>query len=451
MIPKYIRDAMTALNGASYECYIVGGAVRDTLRGVNIHDYDLTTSALPDQTVKAMTEAGFKTIIDSSAKYGTVVFIRPGQNEKIEITTFRGEGDYEDSRHPDEVLFGVSLEQDALRRDFTINSMYMDKDENIIDPNNGQQDIKDEVIRAIGDPVCRFKEDALRILRAVRFQAKTGFIIEENTHRAMIACKELLHNISSERIFAELTGIVTAPGGSAAIRDNLEVIGEIIPELLLQRGFDQKSRYHDKTLLEHTLAVLDGIPVESTGDRNTVLAYAALLHDIGKPEVFVVDEEGFGHMKKHAPAGVAIAQRIAAELKFPNNLRDEVKDLVLHHDSFAMPERKSVKRFINKLGPEFCKKLFVLQRADIMAHSEFGRKRLELLEGIVVLYEEIMAESPCLSIKELAITGDDLASLGVPRSPVMGDILKAVLEQVLEENIVNEKSALLEYVSEKYL
>lgn len=451
MIPEYIRDAMAALNGASYECYIVGGAVRDRLREVPVHDYDLTTSALPNQTIEVMTKAGFKTIIDSSARFGTVVFIRPGSTEKIEITTFRGDGDYEDSRHPDEVLFGVSLEKDALRRDFTINSMYMDKDERIIDPNNGQQDINDGIIRAIGDPVRRFNEDALRILRAVRFQAKSGFKIEEKTHEAMIACKTLLHNISSERIFTELTGIVTAPEGSAAIRDNLEVIGEIIPELLLQKDFDQKSKYHDKTLLEHTLAVLDGIPLDNNGARDITFAYAALFHDIGKPEVFVIDEDGTGHMKKHAPAGVAIAKRIAAELKFPNSVRDDVLDLVLHHDSFAVPERKSVKRFMNKLGPEFCKKLFVLQRADIMAHSEFGRKRLELLESIMALYEEIMAESPCLSVKDLDITGDDLASLGVPRSPVMGDILKDVLDQVLEENLVNEKSALLEYVSGNYL
>jgi len=450
MIPDYIKEAMTALNSASYDCYIVGGAVRDRIRGVAIHDYDLTTSALPKQTIDAMTKAGFKTIIDSSSVYGTVVFVRPGSHEKIEITTFRGDGEYEDSRHPDGVEFGVSLEEDALRRDFTINSLYMDSSERIIDPNNGMADLEAGLIRAIGDPVRRFEEDALRILRAVRFEAKTGFRIEENTWKAMVSCKSLLKNISSERIFTELTGIVTAPLGPDAIRDNLEVIGEIIPELLEQRGFDQKSKYHDRTLLEHTLAVLNGIPVDDDNTRKTSLAFAALLHDIGKPLVFVLDENGVGHMKRHAASGVNIVQRLSGELKLPNALRDEVEKLVLHHDTFPSPERKSVKRFISKLGPEFCRELFVLQKADISAHSKIGLERMDLLDSIVELYDQIMSEEPCLTIKDLCINGDDLASVGIPRSSVMGSILKDLTEQVIEENLKNDRDDLLGYVKENY-
>ncbi|MCQ2515341.1 MAG: HD domain-containing protein [Saccharofermentans sp.] len=423
--------------------------MRDKLRGVKIHDFDLATSALPSQTIEVMNNAGFKTIIDSS-KYGTVVFKRRDDEAPIEITTFRGEDNYDDNRHPYNVDFGVDIKQDALRRDFTINSLYMDKDGNIADPNNGIEDINEGLIRAVGNPIRRFNEDALRILRAVRFQAKTGFTIEEETYNAMVLCKSLLGNISKERIFTELTGILTAPGGSSAIRDNLEIIGEIIPELLLQKDFDQKSKYHDKTLLEHTLSVLDGIPVEDSGVKKVEYAYAALLHDIGKPQTFVIDEDGVGHMKKHALSGVIITERIAEELRFSNELKSSVEKLVLYHDSFPAPERKSVMRFISKLSPEFCEKLFVLQRADIMAHSEIGQKRLELLDSIINVFAGIMNEPHCFSVKDLNISGDDLLEIGIPRSPLMGKILNDLLVQVIEERLSNNKEELKNYVQQKY-
>lgn len=451
MIPEPIKLAMKALNDDSYECYIVGGAVRDFLRGVSIHDFDLTTSALPNQTINSMTKAGFRTIIDSSSKYGTVVFMHPDFSEKIEITTFRGDGSYEDNRHPEGVCFGVSLKEDALRRDFTVNSLYMDKDENIIDPNNGQADIKAGIIRAVGDPKRRFEEDALRILRAVRFEAKTGFSIEKATFEAMIEAKALLHNISSERILSELIGIVTAPNGPCAIRNNLEIISEIIPELKLQKDFNQRTKHHDKTLLEHTLCALDQIPLGEDGKKDTSLSLAALLHDIGKPQAFTLDDNGVGHMKKHAMAGVVIVERIAHELKFSNSLKADVVKLVLYHDLFPPPDRISVKKYICKLGADFCKKLFVLQRADIYAHANYGRDRMMLLLKIESIYNQIMSGNPCLTIRDLAINGDSLAILGIDKGPKMGAILKDLLELVVIEKLKNDKDDLLRYVSENYL
>ena len=453
MIPGYIKKTLKTLSDAGFESYVVGGAVRDSLRGVPVHDYDVTTSALPDETKAAMEAAGFKTIIDSSAKYGTVVFIDPDNNEdKIEITTFRSDNDYSDCRHPDGVKFTSSIEEDAARRDFTVNALYMDADGNIKDPNgSGEADIKAGIIRAVGDPVTRFEEDALRILRAVRFEAQTGFVIEENTARAMKETKDLLKNISAERIFSELTGIVTAANGPMAIRHNLEVVSVIIPELLIQDGFDQLSRYHDRDLLTHTLDVLDGVPVLEDGKKDTAIAIAALIHDIGKPAVFTIDEDGVGHMKKHSIAGVKIAERIADELKFSNQLKHEVTELVLYHDSFPEPERKAVKVFASIFGFDLLEKLFVLQRADIAAHSPLGLGRMELLGKIMEVYKQIREENPCMSIRELAVSGDDLMEMGYPEGPMIGAILKDVLEKVMLEIVPNTPEDIICYVKGEYL
>lgn len=452
MIPEYINKTLQALDNAGYESYIVGGAVRDMLRGVPVHDYDITTSALPEITSDVMTKAGFKKVTDMSEKYGTVVFSDPSvPGSKIEITTFRSDDDYEDQRHPQNVSFGASLEEDARRRDFTVNSIYMDKDGNIKDPNNGQADIRKGVIRAVGVPGERFREDALRILRAVRFEAKTGFKVTNVTSEAMVEHAHLLKNISSERIFAELTGIVTAINGPAAIRDNLEVISVIIPELLLQKDFDQKSKFHDRDLLTHTLDTLNGIPADEFGVKDTALSYAALLHDIGKPEVFTIDEDGVGHMKTHADVGKRIAERVATELKFPNDLKYEVKDLVTYHDTFPEPERKSVRRFVSKHGAEFCEKLFILQRSDVRAHSVFGKQRYERLMRINEIYRELMEEGSCLTIADLAVSGEDIMQLGVPEGPRVGLILHDLLSKVLDEAIENSRNALVYYVRGHYL
>ena len=452
MIPSYITDTLKALQDAGHAAYIVGGAVRDTLRGVPVHDYDITTSALPDETAAVMTAAGFKLIIDSSAKYGTVVFTSPSApKESIEITTFRSDDYYADNRHPESVCFTASLEQDAARRDFTVNSLYMDIGGDIKDPNNGRADIEAGIIRAIGDPDERFREDALRILRAVRFQAQTGFVIDGATSDAMVRNRELLHSISAERIWSELSRILTAPLGADAIRDNLEVISIIIPELLVQRGFDQRSRYHDRDLLTHTLDVLRNIPVDEDGTKDITLAFSALIHDIGKPQVFVVDENGCGHMKKHSIAGTKIAERLCDELKLSNQMKHEVTEMILYHDTFPESERKAVKLFVSLLGFDLTEKLFILQRADIMAHSQIGLARLKTLDNIIGMYEQIREENPCMSIRQLAVTGDDLIAMGYPEGPLLGKILKDVLEKVMLEIIPNERESIICYVRGEYL
>lgn len=449
MIPEYIRRILNLFNEAGFECYVVGGAVRDILAGIKPHDYDITTSALPSQTAELMEKSGYRKIIDSSAKYGTVVFIDPADSSRrTEITTMRCDGDYEDNRHPDSVVFTRSVEQDAARRDFTVNSLYMDVAGSITDPNGGAADIKNKIIRAVGDPVRRFEEDALRILRAVRFQAQTGFAVEEGTSRAMKECAPLLRNISAERIFNELTAVVTSANAPCAIRDNLEVISVIIPELMLQKDFDQRSRYHDRDLLTHTLDVLSAVPPGQTGKRDAALAYAAILHDIGKPQVFTVDENGTGHMKKHALAGNIIALRLADELRFPGSLRDEVSMLVTYHDSFPPPDRRSVRRFISIFEPDILDKLFILQRADISAHSEAGRERMKLLDSIIGIRDELTEEDACLRLRDLAVNGDDLKRMGIPEGPQIGRMLNILFEKVMDETLKNDRDELLRYARE---
>ena len=451
MIPDYIRKTLSALNDAGFEAYIVGGAVRDTLRGVPVHDYDITTSALPDTVTKVMTSAGFKLIIDSSSIYGTVVFTHPdAPSNKVEVTTFRSDKSYSDRRHPDDVNFTSSLEKDAARRDFTINSLYMDINENIQDPNGGRADIDSGIIRAIGNPSDRFNEDALRILRAVRFEAVTGFTIEGETSAAMAHCALLLKNISAERVFAEFTGIVTGPYGPDAIRHNIEVVSVIIPELKLQVDFDQKSKFHDRDLLTHTLDVLAGIPLGEDGVKDAAVAYSAVLHDIGKPQVFTIDEDGVGHMKKHNVAGMFIAERLADELKFPNILKQEVSQLVMYHDSFPEPVRKSVRKFIAAVGVPLCDKLFALQKADVEAHSVYGKPRIERLKVIMSLYDEIMAEEPCLTVKDLKVRGGDVIGLGIEKGPMVGKVLDDVLARVLDEQLNNDKDEIINYIKDCY-
>ena len=449
MIPGYIQKALEALGKEGCEAYIVGGAVRDFLRGVPAHDYDISTSALPGEVAEILNRAGFRRIIDSSVKYGTVVFLSEN-GECAEVTTFRKDFDYDDSRHPGKVIFAESMEDDALRRDFTMNAVYMDKDGRIYDPVNGSRDIESRIIRAVGRPEGRMREDALRILRAVRFMALTGFEIEEKTREAMISCAPLLKSISSERILAELTEIVTAPEGPPAIRENVEVISALIPELLLQKNFDQRSQYHDRDLLSHTLDTLAAIPVKD-GRKDTALSFAALLHDIGKPETFTLDSDGFGHMKGHAQAGERITLRIAEELRFPARLRDELVKLVRYHDTFPSPTRKSVRRFISTYGAGFCRKLFILQRADILAHSAKGRERIALLDETERIFEELLEEESCFRIKDLAVNGDDIIALGVPPGPGVGKILDELLGKVLDEELENTRDDLTGYISNRLM
>lgn len=448
-IPGSVSMILGLLESAGFEAYIVGGAVRDMLLGLEPHDFDISSSSYPDETMKVLSDAGIRHI-DNASVHGTVTAITEEGN--IEITSFRVDGEYTDMRRPDSVEFTRSIEEDVMRRDFTVNALYMEKDGTVKDITGGTKDLKAGILRAVGDPEKRFGEDALRILRAMRFASRFGFEIEDETFAAMERCAEELREISAERIAVELNGIVCGAKASDVIRRCWKILSVIIPEIALCHGFDQQTKFHDRDCLEHILAVLDGIPLEehegSQPSRDLVLAMAALLHDLGKPECFRINANGVAHMKGHPEAGRRTAERLLTELKYPKKFTDEVCRLVEYHDAYTPPETPAVHKLLCKVGPELYEKLKVLQRADIMAHSELGKKRLEKLEYMTRIAEELKMSGAVYAVKDLKITGDDLISMGCPKGPEVGEILDALFGKYIAGEMTNNRDLLIKSAKE---
>ena len=448
-IPGSVSMILGLLQASGYEACIVGGAVRDMLLGLEPHDFDISSSSYPDETISVLETAGIRHI-DNASVHGTVTAITDEGN--IEITAFRVDGEYSDLRRPDSVRFTRSIEEDVRRRDFTVNSLYMEKDGSVKDITGGTDDLEKGIIRTVGDPEERFGEDALRILRAMRFASRFGFEIEDDTFNAMEKCAGELGEISAERIASELTGIVCGMHAPSVIRRCWKIMSVIIPEIALCHGFDQQTKFHDRDCLEHILAVLDGIPLEehegARPSRDPVLAMAALLHDLGKPECFRINANGVAHMKGHPEAGRRIAERVLTGLKYSKRFTEEVCRLVEFHDVYTPPERPAVHKVLCKVGPDLYEKLKVLQKADIMAHSELGRKRLEKLEYMSVIAGELKQSGAVFASKDLEISGDDIIALGCPKGPEVGKILDSLFERYLDGDITNTRGLLLEKAKE---
>ena len=439
-IPDYVSEILRSVENSGYKAYVAGGAVRDIVLQVEPHDYDIATSARPEEIVEVFKRYGIS-YFDNAAKHGTVTAVTGEGN--VEVTTFREDGDYSDLRRPDEVVFKTTIEDDVRRRDFTINAMYMDIDGLVKDPVGGLKDCREQVIRAVGDPDKRFGEDALRILRGIRFCSTLGFEIESVTLNAMEEHADDLKKISAERIASELTGIVTGKYAPKAIRTGWKILSVIIPEIALCRGFDQRSKYHDRDVLEHTLDVLEQIPFIEREGRDLELSLAALFHDLGKPACFRIDENGTGHMKGHPVMSELIAGRTLNELKFPKQLVNNVSLLVRLHDTYIEPERKEVHKFMSKYPEEILYKLKTLQRADIMAHSSLGMNRLKRLDEIVNIAKELKESGAVFSIKDLQIDGNDIISAGADKGPEVGQILDMVFACYLDEKCRNTRESLL--------
>lgn len=438
-IPPYVSEILRLIESSGHKAYVAGGAVRDIVLGKTPHDYDIATSAKPDETVGIFEKAGIN-YYDNAAKHGTVTaFTSEGD---VEVTTFREDGSYSDMRRPDEVVFKTTIEEDVRRRDFTINAMYMDSEGKIYDPEGGQEDCAKKLIRAVGNPDERFHEDALRILRAIRFCSRLGFEIEPDTLRAMETHADELKKISGERIATELTGIVTGKYASHAIRTGCEVLSVIVPEIGECKGFEQHSKYHDRDVLEHTLDVLEHIPYVEGEGRDPELAMAALFHDLGKPACFRLDENGVGHMKGHPRVSEEITLRVLNELKCPKQYITDVCLLVRLHDTYIKPDRIQVHKFMSMYPDEILNKLKVLQRADILAHSPLGQNRINRLEELNVISEELKASGAVFNVKDLEIDGRDIISLGVKEGPVIGEILEELFGHYVEGKCVNTKESL---------
>ena len=425
------QTALSALKKSGYSAFLVGGSVRDRLMGRPVHDIDIATNALPQETARVFEKLA---VIPTGLAHGTVTVLI--ENTPVEITTFRTESAYSDNRHPDFVSFSKNLSDDLSRRDFTMNAIAEDENGVLFDPFGGKEDIEKKLIRCVGNAETRFKEDALRILRALRFSAVLSFSIEEETSRAIKSCKKLLNKLSPERIASELSLLLCSDGAADVLLRYPEVFAEIIPCLKAMQGFDQHNEHHCFDVWEHTVNVVRNV-------RPALhLRLAALFHDCAKPLVFSLDESGTGHFYSHAPRGAVIAEKELKRLRFDNETTQKVVKLVKIHDSPLECSEVSVKKKLNRLGEETFFDLIRLQRADNLAQSEKFRFRQKNFDCLEKTAEKILQQNDCFSLKKLAVDGNDMLSLGLCGKEI-GAMLDFLVEQVIEEKTANEKPLLL--------
>ena len=410
----------------------MGGCVRDALLGLTPQDYDLCTAATPAETARIF--ADFP-LIRNGEKHGTITVIL--DHQVCEITTFRMDGDYRDSRHPDWVEFVSDIEMDLARRDFTVNAMAYSPTRGYADPFGGQKDLENHILRAVGDPEKRFTEDALRILRGVRFAVRFGLTPAPATEQAMIALAPRLHNIAVERIFDELCKLLPMVTAADLLRYS-PILAEVMPELAPCIGFRQHSHHHAYDVFTHTAYVVEGVPADLT------LRWAALLHDVGKPACFTLDQQGEGHFYGHADKSAQLADAVLRRLKAPTALREQVVTLVKLHMVQIPPEYKAVRRWMSRLQSTQIdiEHLLCLQFADMGSKGTGTPHDNTHLQQIGRLAHDIRNEFACISLRDLAVNGHDLMQLGYS-GPAIGQALQYLLDQVLDEQTPNEKEALL--------
>ena len=432
-LPPQVNTALTLLNTAGFEAFVVGGAVRDLLRGSTVHDWDITTSALPEQTKEVFSD---HRLIETGIKHGTVTVLMDGL--PLEITTYRTEGTYSDHRRPDSVEFTPSLSEDLARRDFTVNAMAYHPEAGVVDLFGGQSDLKNRVIRCVGEPDRRFQEDALRMLRALRFAARFGFSIEAETSAAIHRNRHLLSHVAAERIREELTGLLCGSCVEPVLRQYHDVLAVPIPEITPMVGFRQYNRHHCHDVWGHTIATVASAP------NLPVLRWAALLHDTGKPARFFRGEDGVGHFYGHAEESAGIAAAVTARLRFDNNSRDLIRFLTEHHHLFLDITEKTVKRAVLKFGKDKLKLLLWLLRADTLGHSPCCFHRLDDIRRL----DAMISAVPEFTVKNLAVSGSDLLALGYQGAEI-GQALEQLVNAVVFDGLENNKESLLNYLAEQ--
>lgn len=433
------RYILTKLENAGFSAYLVGGCVRDMLMDKPVHDFDITTNARPQQITEVFSA---DKIIPTGLKHGTVTIIYNGQ--PFEVTTFRIDGEYSDSRRPDNVIFTDDLRLDLARRDFTMNACAMDLKGNIFDPFGGKNDIENRLIRCVGNPRERFEEDALRILRGVRFASVLGFEIEKDTADAIHNMKSNLDRISAERISVELKKLLCGENSLAVLMEYRDIIGQIIPELIPAFDHDQHSPYHKYNVYEHTARAVCSIPTDI--DDAETLRLTMLLHDVGKPASFRLDENGRGHFKGHAKVGAEMALDILHRLKFDNNTINTVYEIIYHHSDDIQTE-KHIKRIVNQIGLEKFLMLIKAKIADNSAKHSFVLSENEEFLQLAETAKKLVAENSCMSLSQLEINGNDLIELGFNGKSI-GECLNNLLELVIDEKISNNREMLLDYARE---
>ncbi len=442
-LPAAVSDMIARLNSAGYSAYAVGGCVRDSLLGLTPHDWDLCTSALPEDMLRVFAD---ERVAETGLKHGTLTVIR--DHIPYEITTFRVDGAYTDHRHPDSVSFVSDVAEDLSRRDFTINAMAFSPDTGLTDLFGGREDLEAGIIRCVGEPCLRFEEDALRILRALRFASVYDFAVDPATDEAARKLAPTLQNVAAERIREEMLKLLCGRGAGRMLRAYPDILGVIIPEILPMVGYDQQNHHHSWDLWEHTVRALEGVPPEPD------LRLTMLLHDTGKPEVRTTDAKGEGHYKGHQHASARIAEKVTANLRLNNASRDRVIRLVENHDiplrtvtGETNLDRTFLLRRLNRFGEKDLRALFLIHRADRIAtgYSPPEREDARLKERMDAL-DALLAEQPCYTLKDLAVNGRDLMAAGL-RGKAVGDALQRLLEEVMDGRTDNTKEALLNRLS----
>ena len=443
VLPKKVNKIIRTLQDAGYEAYAVGGCVRDSLLGKTPNDWDITTSADPYE-VKSL----FRRTFDTGIKHGTVTVLMG--NDSYEVTTYRIDGLYEDSRHPKEVTFTSDLKEDLLRRDFTINAMAYNESAGLVDEFNGLKDLENGTIRAVGNARERFSEDALRILRALRFSAQLDYEIEDGTREAIRELAPTLSNISAERIRTELMKLLGSDHPDN-IRDGYElgITRVILPEFDLMMETPQNTPYHSWNAGEHTLrAIIEAVKEDHVFSQKDMgyIRLALLFHDMGKPASRTTDENGRDHFYGHPEKSEEIARDIMKRLKFDNETIKKVCPLVRYHDTKPKLTPYDIRKFMVRVGPELMDMLFVVKRADMNAHSDYRRDEREAYEkGLEAACRETVENGDCLSLKELAVNGKDLIGAGLKPGKAIGDALEAMLEYVLKDPSRNSKEKLMQF------
>ena len=428
-----VKFVLNRLNEAGYEAYLVGGSVRDFLLNKHNKDIDITTNAIPEEVKRIFVDFP---VIDTGIKHGTVTILY--NNLPIEITTYRIDGEYQDSRHPKEVKFTSSLKEDLSRRDFTINAMAYNNE--LIDYYGGRDDLKNKMLRAVGNPNKRFEEDALRILRGLRFASNLGFSIEEKTILAMRENKLLLKNISSERIQNELNAILLGDYVKDVMLDYYDIFEVILPEITPCVCFDQHNSHHIYDVYAHIIVAV------SSAVKDKVVRLTLLFHDLGKPESFSLDENKNGHFYRHAEKSEIIARNILNRLKYDNESKRQILTLIRYHDAILQDDVKQVKRWLNRLGEDMFRKLIEVQIGDNFAQHPKHRDRQVRLNNIKKLIDQIIAENNCFSLRQLAVNGYDMIELGYEKFQIKS-ALQYLLNAVINNEVENERDKLINYLN----
>ncbi len=432
-LPAGAAFVLERLNGAGFQAYVVGGCVRDALLGRTPKDWDICTDALPEEMRRVFAD---QRVIETGLKHGTLTVLY--DHEPYEVTTFRVDGEYTDHRHPDAVHFVKDVREDLARRDFTVNAMAWNPSTGLVDAFGGRADLQRGVIRAVGDPEERFVEDALRIMRALRFASVYGFDIEANTARAARQLAPTLHRVAAERIRVELAKLLCGKGVGDILRTYRDVIFTLFPALAPMDGLDQHTPYHAFDVWEHTVQCVEQVsPTE-------VLRLAMLLHDSGKPQALAIGPDGVGHARGHQEISTGIAGAILTGLKVDNATLERVLLLVRHHDDDFRPTRRAMLRLLAQFGQEAAYQLMDVNRADESAKGIRTQAEIDAeVAALMAALDEVVASNPCVSLRDMAIGGRELMAAGLPKGRQVGETLSWLLNEVIEERLPNDRAALL--------